>query len=101
MAITCRLPAGVYAVSAKVTDLNTGGNDGISWRVEVANANLGHKLIAKSDPFGDKVGPTSVTVEVKDVSIEAGQLIRFVIDPNKHWGGDMTRVEGLKITRTK
>ncbi len=101
MAITCRLPAGVYAVSAKVTDINVAGGDGISWRVEVANANLRDKLIAASKPFGDKAGPASVTVDVKAVPVKTGQLVRFVIDPNKHWGADMTRITGLKIKRVK
>jgi len=59
MAITCRLPAGVYAVSAKVTDLNTFGGDVIAWRVEVAEGGQRGQIVAESKPFGDKVGAAS------------------------------------------
>jgi len=101
IAITCRLPAGEYALSAKLTDMLVVGGDGVRWMVEVADGGTRAKPLAEGQPFGDKVGPASVDVDVKGIKVEKGQLIRFVIDPNNHWGADMTRIENLKITRIK
>jgi hypothetical protein len=110
VAITYTVPAdGNYDISGKVTDVNVAkGNrvlTGITYHVEVCAA--GVKAIGKatkvlaSGKVGDDVGPPSVKFDAKKVALKKGQLIRLVIDPNKSWAADMTRIEGFKIVPSK
>ncbi len=50
---------------------------------------------------GDEVGPNSQEFSFPKVALKKGQLLRLVIDPNKWWGTDMTRIDDFKIKRVK
>jgi len=103
VAMTFKVPAGEYSMKAKLTDLSIfPGGDGVKWRVEVVKG--GEKAaspVAESKPFGDKVGDATVELDVKSITVAEGQLIRLVLDPNAHWGADMTKIENLTVTRVK
>ncbi len=38
-------------------------------------------------------------VDVKEIEVKKGQLIRFVIHPRGWWGSDLTAIENLKIEK--
>ena len=103
VAITYRPPTGgSYDVVGKVTDIQVVKHrlhKGFLWRVEIA-ADRGGKtspeatrIIGTGGPLGDEVGPESEAFSLPKVALKKGELIRLVIDPNKWWGTDMTRVE--------
>ena len=110
VAITCAAPtAGLYAILGKVTDLNVAAGHvsltGITYLLEVCAG--GEKAIGKAEKVlssgkvGDKAGPESGAFKVEEVALKKGQFVRLVIDPNKSWAGDMTRIEGFLIVPTK
>ncbi|MHC4984087.1 MAG: alpha/beta hydrolase, partial [Planctomycetota bacterium] len=109
VAITFRVPAdGAYEVSGKVTDLAVIKNPtftGILWFVDVVKERQGDRspkadrLAGKGGPVGDGVGPESQEFKLENVALKKGELIRFVIDPNGHWGTDLTRVDYFRIKR--
>jgi len=111
LAISFRVPAdGVYDVTATLTDLksvNIPQMTGITWQVELAHDWNGeqspkaYKIAAKGGPIGDGKGPDSGPVEAKGLECKKGDLIRLVIDPNKYWGTDLTKIDKLTITRVK
>ena len=106
VAVTYKVPVtGKYTVSGKVTDIQVQPeyeqHDGITWMVEAANGGAKGKLLGKGGPIGDGHGrPDSGEFKVEKASLEAGELIRLVIHPNKWWGSDMTKVE-LRIERVE
>ena len=102
VAMTFKVPAGEYSMKAKLTDMIVVGGDGVKWRVEVVKGgDKAAAATAESKPFGDKVGDASVELDVKSITVAEGQLIRLVLDPNNHWGADMTKIENLTVTRVK
>ena len=112
VAVTYKVPAdGTYAISGKVTDLqpvkvNHYTITGIKWSVEVVAAGDGNalggpqKVLNAGGPIGDAQGPPSAEFKVEKAELKKGQLVRLVIDPNKFWGTDLTRIE-LKIAPAK
>ena len=111
VAITYRVPRdGTYDVSAKLTDLQIAPHrlhKGILWRVEVVRDRGGKtspkadRLVGKGGPIGDKVGPDSQAFSFRNIVLKKGELLRLVIDPNKWWGTDMTRIENFTIRSAK
>lgn len=112
VAITCKVPAdGVYTLTAAVRDLNvvqTGHRamTGIIAILDVLDAGDGKAIQAPARPLatakvGDKAGPESATLTARNVKLRAGQLVRLVIDPNKSWAGDLTRIEAFRIEKSK
>ena len=111
VAVTFRVPRdGAYDVSGKFTDaqvIQHRLHTGIVWRVEVVRSHRGrpsakaHRLVGRGGPVGDKVGPDSQEFSFHKVLLKKGELLRFVVDPNKWWGSDLTRIDGLKIKRVK
>ncbi len=110
VAITYTVPAnGTYTVSGKIEDVNVARGHisltGITYRVEVCAA--GEKAIGKAErvlatgKVGDNVGPASVEFQVEKVTLKQGQFVRLVVDPNKSWATDMTRITGFKIVPFK
>jgi hypothetical protein len=111
VAVTYTVPAdGKYNISGKVTDVNPAKVKhvmltGITYKIDVVAP--GDKSISKvikslkSQKVGDLVGPASAEFKLKKVSLKKGQLVRLVIDPNKWWGGDMTRIDLFKIEKAK
>ncbi len=101
---------GNYDISGKLTDIQVVKHrlhKGFIWRVEVV-AKVGDKRIGKAErvigkggPIGDEVGPNSQEFSFRKVALKKGQLLRLVIDPNKWWGTDMTRIGDFKIKRVK
>ena len=111
VAVTYTVPAdGAYDISGKVTDLAVAKGDhhmltGITYKVDVV-AGGGDKLTKIEKPLaegkvGDKVGPESAEFKVDKVDLKKGQLVRLAIDPNKWWGGDMTKIDSFKIEPVK
>lgn len=100
---------GVYKISGKVTDLNVATSHvsftGITYMVEVCAT--GEKAIGKAERLlasgkvGDKAGPASTEFKIEKVALKKGQFVRLVIDPNKSWATDMTRIEGFSIIPNK
>jgi len=109
VAVTCKVPAdGTYRISGKITDVNVAkikhrALTGINWSLDIV-ATKGPNAIVKvtkalkrGGPVGDTLGPPSAQFSIDGVTLKKGQLIRLVIDPNKSWGGDMTRIDYFKI----
>jgi hypothetical protein len=110
VAITCAVPInGTYIISGKVTDVNVAGGHvsltGITYLVEVCAA--GEKAIGRAEKVlasgkvGDGAGPATVEFKIGKVALKKGQFVRLVIDPNKSWATDMTRIEGFSIVLSK
>ena len=109
VALTYRVPkGGGYDISGKLTDIQVVKHclhTGILWRIEIVREGEGKtsgkliRVVGKGGPVGDKVGPDSQAFAFKNVPVRKGELVRLVIDPNKWWGTDMTRVDALKIVR--
>ena len=103
VAITYRPRAGgTYDIVGKLTDIQVVKHrlhKGFLWRVEIVPDRGGKtspeaiRVVGTGGPIGDKVGPDSGTLSLPKVAVKKGQLVRLVIDPNKWWGTDMTRVE--------
>ncbi|MCE9555994.1 MAG: hypothetical protein K8T91_21815 [Planctomycetes bacterium] len=104
------LADGAYNISGKVTDLAVAKGDhamltGITYKVDVV-AGGGDSISKIEKPLaegkvGDKVGPESAEFKVDKVDLKKGQLVRLAIDPNKWWGGDMTKIDSFKIEPVK
>ena len=113
VAVTCKAPAdGTYRISGKVTDVNIAkikhrALTGIKWSLDVVatkgpNAIVKvSKALKKGGPIGDAVGPPSAKFSIEGVVLKKGQLIRLMIDPNRAWGGDMTRIDYFKVAKVK
>lgn len=101
VAITYKVPAaGAYDISGGVTDVKVVKHrlhTGILWRVEIATGGAKGRVVGKGGPIGDKVGPDSATFSIPNVRVKKGELVRLVIDPNKWWGSDMTRIDSFRI----
>jgi len=95
--------AGEYAMKGRLTDCKLWCcGTGVKWRVEVARGgDRAQAVVAESQPFGDGVGDASVEIDVKNITVKQGQLIRLVIDPGRHYGCDMTKLENLVLTKVK
>lgn len=110
VAVTYKVPEdGTYAVTVKVTDMNPAKGHrtltGITAIVDIVN-NHAEELKKpvkelKRVKVGDDVGPKSAELKIEKVALKKGQLVRLVIDPNKWWGGDMTRIDTFTIERVK
>ena len=110
VAVTYTAPAdGKYVVSGKVTDVQVSkaeipNLDGITYWIDVVEPGEKETTTTnkplKQGKVGDNVGPESEEFHLDGVDLKKGQLLRLRIDPNKFWGGDMTRVE-LKIEPAK
>jgi hypothetical protein len=113
VAVTCKAPAdGTYRISGKITDVNVAKIKhrmltGIKWSLDIV-ATKGPNAIVKvakalkrGGPIGDAVGPPSAKFVVEKVVLKKGQLIRLMIDPNRAWGGDMTRIDYFKVAKVK
>jgi hypothetical protein len=111
VAVTCKVPAGgTYRISGKITDVNVAkikhrALTGVNWSLDIV-ATKGPNAIVKvtralkrGGPVGDTVGPPSAEFAIDGVVLKKGQLIRLMIDPNKSWGGDMTRIDYFKIAK--
>jgi len=111
VAVTCRAPDdGTYRISGKITDVNVAkvkhrALTGVKWSLDVVGTRGPDaivrvtKALKKGGPIGDAVGPASAEFDVEGVVLKKGQLIRLTIDPNKAWGGDMTRIDYFKVAR--
>ncbi len=60
-----------------------------------------HRRLGKGGPIGDKIGPDSQRFSFRNVALKKGELIRWVIDPNRWWGSDLTQIEDLTIERMR
>lgn len=103
VAITYKAPAtGSYDVVGKLTDLQVAKgkpHDGVRWRLEKPVGKGRYEVVAKGGPIGDAVGPEAAQFTVRNVALTQGDLLRFVIDPGRWWGTDLTRIDYLKIER--
>jgi len=109
VAITYRVPAdGSYDISGKFTDLQVvkyRKHTGVLCFVEVVKQQAGgrsqkaDRVLGKNGPVGDKIGPDTAKFAYKNIGLKKGELIRLVIDPNKWWGTDLTRIDFFKIKR--
>lgn len=108
LAITYRIPAtGSYTISGKVTDVQPfppgPRSDGITWKVEVAEAGKSYTLLKQGGPVGDgnPQNGNSMEFKIENVKIGGGRHVRLVIHPNAWWGGDMTRIDSFKIEKAQ
>ncbi|MCE5279659.1 MAG: hypothetical protein ABFD92_09565 [Planctomycetaceae bacterium] len=105
--VTYKVPAdGLYTISGKVTDMQVTKManamiDGITVVISVAENDAAQikpvKVVGKTEPIGDTVGPESREFKFEKVALKKGQLVLMNIDPNKGWGADMTRIDSFKI----
>ena len=113
VAVTCKAPDdGTYRISGKITDVNVArikhrALTGIKWSLDVVAVKGPNaivrvaKALKRGGPIGDTLGPASAEFSVENVALKKGRLIRLAIDPNRAWGGDMTRIDYFKIARVK
>jgi len=113
VAVTCKAPDnGTYCISAKITDVSVAkikhrSLTGVKWSLDVVatkgpNAIVRvSKALKRGGPIGDTLGPASAEFSVESVVLKKGQLIRLMIDPNRSWGGDLTRIDYFKVARVK
>jgi len=75
--------------------------DGVIWIVEVVTDGkaASGKELGRGKPIGDTNEKDSTTFSIEKASLKKGDLVRFVIDPNKWWGTDMTRIDSFKIEK--
>lgn len=105
LAITYKVPrTGEYHISGAITDLQvakTKPHDGVRWRVEKPAAKGKYFVVGKGGPIGDGHGPDATSFHLKNVALNKGDLVRFVIDPIRWWGSDLTRIDSFKIAPVK
>ena len=73
--------------------------DGVIWVVEVVTDGKAAKgkELGRGQPIGDTNAKDSTTFKIEKAALKKGELVRFVIDPNKWWGTDMTRIDSFKV----
>jgi hypothetical protein len=107
LAITYKVPEdGVYNISGGITDvivLKKAPQDGVIWIVETVTDGKAAKgtELGRGNPIGDTNEKDSTTFTIEKASLKKGELVRFVIDPNKWWGTDMTRIDYFRVEKAK
>ena len=107
LAITYKVPEdGVYNISGGITDVivfKQPPHDGVIWIVEVLTDGkaASGKELGRGQPIGDTNEKDATTFSIEKASLKKGELVRFVIDPNRWWGTDMTRIDSFKVQKAK